>query len=154
METSSDGGSAAFRHSAAGSRLTRRVKSFVGEVSVVGAKNLVDDSTHWTRKFVWSALLMASFCLAIYQVQQRIAFYRSYPVQTQINIVHAKQLPFPQVTICNENTVRKTPAKYYGQSTSDTSHSYAMELYRMTNERFWQSVILSPFEFLQFPICH
>lgn len=153
METSNVD-SVVFRGSSARSKLTNRVKGFVGEVSVIGAKNLVDNSTHWTRKFVWSVLLIASFCLAIYQVQQRIVFYRSYPVQTQINIVQAKELPFPQVTICNENTVRKTQAKYYGQSTSNTSPSYQVITLLQNSNWTLLGIVDISIWFLQFPICH
>ena len=42
----------------------------------------------------------------IYQITDRVTYYLSYPVSVDIQIVIAKELIFPAVTICNTNAFR------------------------------------------------
>lgn len=92
-----------------------KIRDFAHEVSIVGVRNLADSSTHVLSKMIWTVLLLFGFCLAIYQIQERICLYLRYPVQTETDIVQAQELKFPQITMCNENTVRKSVAKKYGE---------------------------------------
>lgn len=62
-------------------------------------------------RLVWLFLVLASFCLALYQIQDRIDYFLQYPTSTSVELVDSKQFRFPQVTICNENRVLKSAAE-------------------------------------------
>lgn len=58
-------------------------------------------------KVIWAAAFLGLFGFATYQLYTIMTLYYSYPVQTKVK-VEFKPLPFPAVTICNMNTIRKS----------------------------------------------
>lgn len=92
------------------------LRNFAREVSIIGARNLADSSMNALSKTIWTVLLLSGLLLAIYQIQDRLQVFLERPVQTITDIIQADELKFPQITMCNENTVRKSVAKQYGKT--------------------------------------
>jgi len=72
---------------------------------------VLDNGRNTMSRLVWLFLVLASFCLALYQIQDRIDYFLQYPTSTSVELVDSKQFRFPQVTICNENRVLKSAAE-------------------------------------------
>ena len=95
--------------------LYTRLKRFTEEVSVLGVRQAFDSTRTLRAKFLWALLVLLGFTLAVYQIEDRISYYLSHPRSTEVNIVQAKSLRFPQVTVCNENFYRRSVARSLGK---------------------------------------
>ena len=96
--------------------IKRRFYVFAEEVSIIGVRATVDQSRSIVRRLVWALLVLFGIGLAIYQVQERIFYYLSYPTTTKVNINDQAELKFPQVTICNENMFRAVQVYQLGNN--------------------------------------
>ncbi|XP_037076135.1 acid-sensing ion channel 5-like [Pollicipes pollicipes] len=52
---------------------------------------------------VWLLLTLFGLTMATVQISQRIRYYYSNPVSVDIESSHRRRMPFPAVTICNQN---------------------------------------------------
>ncbi|XP_035696828.1 uncharacterized protein LOC118430223 [Branchiostoma floridae] len=59
-------------------------------------------------RFIWLSLVLTSLTLFLLQANLLITKYMDYPVQINVNIVVNHRLPFPSVTICNQNRMKKS----------------------------------------------
>jgi hypothetical protein len=75
----------------------------------------VDDNKSWAAKLMWMLLIIFGTGLAAYQVHNRIAYYVQTPTAANIDIKNHAEINFPQVTLCNENTMSRSVATYLGQ---------------------------------------
>jgi len=75
---------------------------------------VTDSRRNSASRLIWLVLMLSSIGLALYQIQDRMVHYSQHLTSTHIELVEAKQLRFPQVTICNENIVMKSSAIKYG----------------------------------------
>ncbi|XP_031561612.1 degenerin deg-1-like [Actinia tenebrosa] len=76
-----------------------------------GAKYLV-------HRLIWLLLFLGALTTSAYHFRELYTKYKSHPIGTSITIQSASTLPFPSVTICNLNPLRKTlldtlPSKDY-----------------------------------------
>ncbi|KAL5021784.1 hypothetical protein ScPMuIL_000939 [Solemya velum] len=62
------------------------------------------------RRFIWLLILMLFMALMLVQVSERIQYYYTWPVTVDFRVKYDNILEFPAVTICNQNTYRKTTA--------------------------------------------
>jgi len=99
-----------------------KLHSFAEECSVIGVRQAMDSNRHLYRRIIWVVLVTAGFGLAMFQIQDRIACYAGFPTTTNVRINQAPFLPFPQVTICDENKMRLSVAKSLGESVSVCFH--------------------------------
>jgi len=95
--------------------LGKKLGIFAEEVSIIGVRHAFDTSSSGSRKCVWMVLVLLGIVLATYQIEDRVAAYMSFPTSVGINIVQASSLRFPQITFCNDNTVRKSVAEDFGR---------------------------------------
>jgi len=95
--------------------LRGKLRTFSREVSVIGARHLMNDSSTQMRKFIWIAFILFGVGLSIYQIRDRILYYRMYPTSSDIKITQANKLRFPQVTFCNENLLKKSSVNELGK---------------------------------------
>ena len=93
----------------------RLIYTFAQDLSVIGFRYCFDKSRSWLRRVSWGVFVLFGVGLAFYQIIDRASFFFSYPTSTEINVVQATQLDFPQVTICNENMIRKSVAAKLGR---------------------------------------
>ena len=63
---------------------------------------------------MWLVLTTACVFAVGYQIYERISFFRSWPVNVNVEINFNKTLKFPAVTICNQNSFRATKAAEFG----------------------------------------
>ncbi|ESN91647.1 hypothetical protein HELRODRAFT_165700 [Helobdella robusta] len=84
--------------------------NFVDEVSVIGVKHCADSNRSVLNRFMWFIFIMFGFLLAVYQINDRLMHYLTYPTLTDYDIVSA-HITLPQVTICNGNYVKKSSAE-------------------------------------------
>nr|XP_006817316.1 PREDICTED: uncharacterized protein LOC102805083 [Saccoglossus kowalevskii] len=59
-------------------------------------------------KLLWACVVAAAFCAFTGQFVALVVRYLEYPVNINIGVVSRNTLPFPAVTICNTNKVRKS----------------------------------------------
>lgn len=95
----------------------RRIHAFSYESSVLGVRPAMDQERHWSRRLIWAILVLGGIALATYQIQDRICRYFSFPTTTSVSVEQAVSLPFPQVTICNENRMMRSVAASLGKYT-------------------------------------
>jgi ABC-type nickel/cobalt efflux system permease component RcnA len=74
----------------------------------------VDNRKPWITKIVWLLLVLFGIGLALYQIENRIAYYVQRPTAAKVDIENNAMLKFPQVTICNENLMTLSAAERLG----------------------------------------
>ncbi|XP_019619233.1 PREDICTED: amiloride-sensitive sodium channel subunit alpha-like [Branchiostoma belcheri] len=74
-------------------------------------------------------LLIPVLGICIYQIADRISFYVSYPVTRESREIAVQSQPFPSVTVCNNNPIRKA-------ALSGTTHASLLD----TDEQVRQGV--------------
>ena len=85
------------------------------QVSIIGLRFVVQPSSSMGRRLVWIALILAGTCFTIFQIQDRISFYFSWPTNVGIRVEHVESMRFPTVTICNENRAMKSVVEAWGK---------------------------------------
>ena len=65
---------------------------------------------------MWALFIISGISLAAYQIDDRIEHYFSYPTSTELDIVSSQNMTFPQVTICNDNYIKRSAAEELGES--------------------------------------
>src|SRR6218665_31345 len=100
-------------------KIVREVNSFAQRVSLIGLTHAMNNKSSMSRRIVWMIWLVFGFGLAVYQIQDRIIDYFSYRSNTEFQMRTAKELRFPQVTICKEDWMSKSKAKEFGKSFND-----------------------------------
>lgn len=68
----------------------------------------VSSSTTQTRKVFWVLLCLAAFSVSVYNIVGFVKEYLSFPVQTNVDVVHESILLFPSVTVCNLNQFHRS----------------------------------------------
>ncbi|XP_028411245.1 degenerin deg-1-like isoform X2 [Dendronephthya gigantea] len=82
------------------------VHNFMGYTSAHGIGRLADaKNLFW--KIFWSLVCMGALSMFLYQFIGLFKQFVSKPVTTSVSITFEKRLPFPAVTICNLNMVRR-----------------------------------------------
>ena len=71
------------------------------DMYMIGPKYIGDATVYWLRRIIWSVLVLASIALVLYQIQDRVTTYLSYPSTMLLTIKYPRRMLFPQVTICN-----------------------------------------------------
>jgi hypothetical protein len=84
------------------------------QVSVIGLRFVVHTSSPLWIRFAWGALLLASTAFTVYQVQDRVSYFFSWPTNVGIRVERVNSMRFPTVTICNENRLQKSVADKHG----------------------------------------
>jgi len=74
----------------------------------------LDDDKNIVCRLIWIVLILGGIALALYQIHERILYFSVNPASTSVQLVDAKELRFPQVTICNENRIMKSKADRRG----------------------------------------
>lgn len=85
-----------------------RITNFLQDISVIGIKYTLMQNASFGRRFFWVLLILFGVGFMIFQLQERIHYYRKFDTTTRITYTHRKSLRFPTVTICNENRMLKS----------------------------------------------
>ena len=85
------------------------------DLSIVGLKNCLDTRRSRKSRLLWIVLVTIGFLCAIYFIVERLIHYYSYPVATELDFIAAKSLPYPKITLCNANYIKKSGAEALGR---------------------------------------
>ena len=85
---------------------------FAESTSVQGIP-FINRGGHWYTKAIWAFLFFAALAAWLYHSYALIYSYYSYSVTTLVGITH-DTLPFPSVTVCNINSLRKSTTNENG----------------------------------------
>jgi len=78
---------------------------FCSNVSVLGLSYVANTSASAFRRSVWLLLVFVGAAFTAFQIQERVRYHFSYPVNVIIREEYSEEMIFPTVTICNENRV-------------------------------------------------
>ena len=88
---------------------------FAEVVSIVGIRYAVIPTASVARKVFWTLLVLFGIGFVMYQVQNRISYYISWPTTVNLEVKYNNTLRFPTVTICNENEMRRAATDKLGK---------------------------------------
>ncbi|CAL1609590.1 unnamed protein product [Knipowitschia caucasica] len=87
--------------------------AFFGGCSLHGANHIfVEDTKFGIRQGLWAVVFLSALSAFLFQVADRVIYYLQYDHITMLDERVAKTLPFPAVTMCNYNFVRKSQMSY------------------------------------------
>ena len=81
------------------------IAAFVDQTSFQGL-SFIKSSTSWCAKALWIIVFIVCMVLFSINLYYIVSLYFSYPTQTRVEMGY-EALPFPSVTICNLNSIRK-----------------------------------------------
>ncbi|XP_068739704.1 amiloride-sensitive sodium channel subunit alpha-like [Montipora capricornis] len=97
------------------SQKSQQLKSFqerifecFGYTTAHGYGRVADATDSSLRRCFWLLACAAAFGIFVYQLQDLTSQYLSRPLKTRAWIAHEQNLPFPQVTVCNLNKIRRS----------------------------------------------
>ncbi|XP_078344009.1 degenerin deg-1-like [Oculina patagonica] len=64
-------------------------------------------ATHWARTVLWTLLFITAVIVLTLQVNTLFKKYQSRPLTTFVTVETSTSLPFPAVTFCNFNAIKK-----------------------------------------------
>ncbi|XP_013384881.1 acid-sensing ion channel 1-like [Lingula anatina] len=89
--------------------------TFVNEVSILGVKYVTNQNLALLRRIIWLCFVLAGFGFLIYHLHNRISYFYRYPSSVNIELNYPDSIPFPSVTICNNNRFRKSSLNASGE---------------------------------------
>ena len=92
-----------------------RTKRFCYEASVVGLRYVATPLASSFRRSVWVVLLLVGAGFTTFQIQDRIRYFLSRPINVNLRIQHVEEMRFPTVTICNENRITYSASAHLGK---------------------------------------
>ena len=79
---------------------------FWQETSISGASNAGKAKGRpYIRRICWILIFGIFFGLTVFNVAKQFVEYYEYPVNYEVYVTHKDQVPFPSVTVCNQNRV-------------------------------------------------
>jgi len=88
--------------------------AFCHNVSVVGVRYVANTSASPYRRLVWATMVLVGVVFTAYQIQSRIQYYFSHPVNVVIRDEYVNEMRFPTLTICSENRISMKKMKSAG----------------------------------------
>ena len=85
------------------------------EISVVGLKHCLNSNKGNKTRLKWILLVAFGFVVASYLIVERLVYYFTYPIATDMDFVSANTIPYPQITLCNNNFFKKSAVKELGE---------------------------------------
>jgi Amiloride-sensitive sodium channel len=89
--------------------------AFCRDATVVGLRNVIRPSSSRFRPIIWSLLILGGVAFTIYQSEDRIAFYLTWPTNVGVRVEYVDAIRFPMTTICNENRVSRRVVESFGE---------------------------------------
>uniref|UniRef100_A0A3Q2P398 Acid sensing ion channel subunit 1 n=1 Tax=Fundulus heteroclitus TaxID=8078 RepID=A0A3Q2P398_FUNHE len=87
--------------------------AFFGGCSLHGANHIfVEEKKFGVRQGLWATVFTAALSMFLYQVADRVMYYRTYDHITMLDERTANNMTFPAISICNYNFIRKSQMSY------------------------------------------
>lgn len=90
-----------------------QMKLIAGDLSVTCLYKVT--ATSFVRQAIWVFLLMFGAGFMVYQIQDRICYYLTWPTAVEYRLRSSKVLRFPTVTICSETIMSKKNSDSLGK---------------------------------------
>lgn len=84
------------------------VAAFASACTLHGINHVFLPGPLTPRRVAWAAAVLAALGIFLYQVADRVQYYRQYHHVTKLDEEDEKRLIFPAVTFCNYNRVRRS----------------------------------------------
>ena len=110
--------------------LGERWRQFLQEVSIHGVRYAADSSLRIWIRCIWLIVILGGISVSVYQIYERVNYFRSYPSTILTENRAVQSLPFPSVTICNFNILSKSRADKIGKFNVQQSYSLNLKLWR------------------------
>ncbi|KAL8568700.1 hypothetical protein ACOMHN_058429 [Nucella lapillus] len=91
-------------------RVREELGHFCTETSFTPLVRIYNASS-WLRRLGWLLVVFSMFSWLTVQCYWLLDKYFSYPMEVKIGMVAARELPFPSVTVCNLNPIRRKQAE-------------------------------------------
>ena len=86
---------------------------FTDETTCHGLRNVFSPNQSKLRRRMWILIMMVCITVCVYVAASAVVTYFSFPANSAIQVHYVDELPFPAVTVCNVNPVKKS---YYEES--------------------------------------
>eukprot|EP00128_Syssomonas_multiformis_P001357 Colp12_sorted_trinity150504_noHs@25835 len=87
-------------------KVREEVHKFALTTSLNGFPRMYDEGNSRLRTYLWALVFLAGCGAFGYVIYYDVDQYLSYPSTTSTDVVYARTLPFPALTICNNNMVK------------------------------------------------
>lgn len=77
--------------------------TFADNVNCQGLKQIFEKDSGIFRRVIWLTIVFCGISMSVYQIQDRIRYYISEPLSTDVGMVCPSSVRFPVVTVCNYN---------------------------------------------------
>jgi hypothetical protein len=89
------------------STLTDVLYQWSSETSIHGVPYALNVNFKAWRKVLWALLSLTALVAMTIQIRQLLMDYRKYEVNSNVQVVSPSTLPFPEVTVCNINSIQR-----------------------------------------------
>ncbi|BFZ05750.1 hypothetical protein BsWGS_08789 [Bradybaena similaris] len=116
----------------------KSIYQLFGDITSIHGVQRTTVKTRW-RRIIWAILVLTSFSWGLHQLVIVVDSYFSYPVSSVITLQHGTDIPFPAVTICNLNKLRKSLLP--DAVLRDIVSNYTQFDRRITSERYENFIV-------------
>nr|XP_006815422.1 PREDICTED: acid-sensing ion channel 3-like [Saccoglossus kowalevskii] len=89
------------------------IGDFAQKSTISGMKYVSDKKSRIPRRCFWLLVVLTGAGFLVYQIVRSVNLYLDYPVNVDVKITYANDLPFPAITICNMNLLRRLELEHY-----------------------------------------
>lgn len=94
--------------------ISKKIEDFSEIVSIVGLRYAFVRDSSKAKRLLWLTLVLFGAGFMIYQINDRVVTYLTWPTTVDLRIKYNTTLRFPSVTVCNENRMRHGAADKLG----------------------------------------
>ncbi|XP_054846964.1 acid-sensing ion channel 3 [Eublepharis macularius] len=84
------------------------IVNFAGSCTLHGISHVFLPGPFTPRRMAWATAVLAAVGIFLYQVAERVQYYREYHHVTMLDEEEGKLLTFPAITLCNYNRIRRS----------------------------------------------
>lgn len=92
------------------------VEDFTSSVSILGVKYVFNKNYGPVRRFIWMVAVLVGIVFLVFHLHDRLDYFFSNPSVIDIEVKYEDFIPFPTVTICNNNRVAKSSLIKHNQT--------------------------------------
>lgn len=100
------------RDAAKSKAIRKKWRHFIDNSTLHGMQYVFNGETK-VRSIIWTVFLVLGTAYFIFQSSVLLTRYYSYPITTKVTLKYEKNPPFPAVTICNFNILKRSFVEKY-----------------------------------------
>ncbi|XP_013401072.1 acid-sensing ion channel 1C-like [Lingula anatina] len=106
--------------------LKEEMVDFANNVSILGMKQIVNTKYSPARRLIWLAFVLTGSAFLVFHLWNRIAYYLENPASVDVRFNYNDTIPFPTLTICNNNRFNVAKLSQNGQYNLASFFDYAV----------------------------